>query len=298
MQTAQGINAPGAPPQTYPFAIRRVGDAGGGEISGLDLSQPIGPEIRDAIYQALLEHYILIFPGQSMTREQQGRFAENYGELESHVGRLRTTGERYPIINDITNLGADGKPAVDAANRGPYFWHSDKSYHATPSKMTMLLGIQVPSSGGETQFANTKLAYQALPAEMKSRIDGLRAVHSWESNRIVVGESPATEEQIRERPPVTHPLVCTHPDTGDKALLIGTHVDYIEGMAREDSDALMKKLMDHAEQPRFRYDHFWKVGDFVMWDNRCLMHRGNIEFAIDTEPRVLQRTVIIGTAPS
>lgn len=298
MQTASGIKAPGAPPQTTPFAVRRINDAAGAEISGLDLSQPIGPEIRDAIYQALLEHHVLVFRGQSLTRDQQGRFAEMYGELESHVGRLRTTGERYPVINDITNLDTDGKPSVDAANRGPYFWHSDKSYHATPSKMTMLHAIEVPSAGGETQFANTRLAYAALPAEMKTRIDGLKVEHSWEANRITVGESPATEEQKRERPPVTHPLVCTHPDTGEKALLIGTHISHIHGMPREESEALVTELMDHAAEPRFRYDHFWKTGDFVMWDNRCLMHRGNIDFAIDTEPRVLQRTVIIGTAPS
>jgi len=288
--------APGTPPASDSFGIRRINDAAGAEISGLDLSQPLDPKIRDAIYAALLEHHILVFRDQSLTKDQQARFSAYYGELENHVGRLRN-GQRYPTINDITNLDADGKPALKAANRGPYFWHSDKSYHAVPSLMTMLHGIQVPSRGGETQFANTRLAYAALPPDMKARIDGLMVEHSWEANRITVGETPATEEQKRERPPVTHPLVRTHPDTGDKALYIGTHIAHIHGLPRDESKALVAELMDHATQPQFRYDHVWRKGDFVMWDNRSLMHRGNMDYAIATEPRVLQRTVIIGTVP-
>jgi taurine dioxygenase len=286
--------APDTPPP--PFGIRRINAAVGAEILGPDLSQPIDSHTRDAIYDALLEHHVLIFRDQSLTKEKQARFAENYGELENHVGRLRT-GERYPIINDITNLDADGKPSLAAANRGPYFWHSDKSYHAVPSLMTMLLGLQVPSQGGETQFANTRLAFAALPPAMQARIDGLMVEHSWEANRIIVGENPATEEQKRERPPVTHPLVRTHPDTGDKALYIGTHISHIHGMPRSESVALVAQLMKHATQPQFRYDHVWRKGDFVMWDNRCLMHRGIFDYAVATEPRVLQRTVIIGTVP-
>jgi alpha-ketoglutarate-dependent taurine dioxygenase len=290
-EPASGV--PDAPP---PFGIHRINAAIGAEILGPNLSQPIDRQTRNAIYDALLEHHVLIFRDQSLTKDQQARFAENYGELENHVGRLRT-GERYPIINDITNLDADGKPSLAAANRGPYFWHSDKSYHAVPSSMTMLLGLQVPTQGGETQFANTRMAFAALPPAMQSRIDGLMVEHSWEANRITVGESPATEEQKRERPPVTHPLVRTHPDTGDKALYIGTHISHIHGLARSESAALVAQLMEHATQPQFRYDHVWRKGDFVMWDNRCLMHRGNFDYAVTTEPRVLQRTVIIGTVP-
>lgn len=298
MQIARRPDKPASrkPPASYPFDLHRVGDAAGAEITGLDLSQPIDREISDAIYDALLEHHVLIFRDQSLTRDEQARFSEIYGELENHVGRLRN-GERYPIINDITNLGADGKPALKAANRGPYFWHSDKSYHAVPSLLTMLLGIEVPSRGGETQFANTRLAFAALPPAMQSRIGGLMVEHSWEANRIIVGEAPATEEQMRERPPVIHPLVRTHPDTREKALYIGTHISHIHGIPRDESVALVAELMDHATQPQFRYDHAWRKGDLVMWDNRCLMHRGNFDYAIDKEPRVLQRTVIIGTVP-
>lgn len=280
----------------YPFSVQPMNAALGAEIDGLDLSQPIDSTLKDAIYGALLQHQVLIFRDQTLSREEQGRFANNYGELESHVGRLRN-GKRYPVINDITNIQPDGKLIPKLVNRGPNHWHTDKSYHAVPSAITMLHGKEVPSKGGETLFANMKLAYEELTPEMKARIDGLKVQHSWEANRINVGETPATEDQKRERPPVTHPLVRTHPDTGTRALYIGTHIDIIHGLSRTDSDALVEELMEHAIQPKYRYDHQWRQGDLVMWDNRSLMHRGNTNYDMANEPRVLQRTVIIGTVP-
>ena len=279
-----------------PFATNRLSEPLGGEIYGLDLSKPIDGEMKEAIYNALLQYHVLVFRHQMLTREQQGQFAENYGELESHVGRLRN-GKRYSVINDITNIQPDGKKIPKLVNRGPNHWHTDKSYHEIPSAITMLHGKQVPSKGGETLFTNMRLAYEALSSDMKARVDGLKVVHSWEANRKNVGETPATEAQKRERPPVTHPLIRTHPDTGTKALYIGTHIDKIVDMSREDSDALVEELMEHSIQSQFRYDHTWKQGDLVMWDNRSLMHRGNTNYDMANEARVLQRTVIIGTKP-
>jgi len=281
---------------TQPFATTRLSDPLGGEIYGLDLSKPIDAEMKEAIYNALLQYHVLVFRNQMLTREQQGQFAENYGELESHVGRLRN-GKRYSVINDITNIQPDGKKIPKLVNRGPNHWHTDKSYHEIPSAITMLHGKQVPSKGGETLFTNMRLAYEALSSDMKARVDGLKVVHSWEANRKNVGETPATEAQKRERPPVTHPLIRTHPDTGTKALYIGTHIDKIVDMSRENSDALVEELMEHSIQSQFRYDHTWQQGDLVMWDNRSLMHRGNTNYDMANEARVLQRTVIIGTKP-
>jgi alpha-ketoglutarate-dependent taurine dioxygenase len=283
-------------PTADPFGVELISDVIGAEISGLDLSQPITSKLADALYAALLVHHVLVFRDQTMTKEQQAGFAAHYGELENHVGRLRN-GERYPTINDITNRTPDGKLIPKLVNRGPYFWHSDKSYHAVPSAITMLHGLEVPSRGGETEFANMKLAYEALSPDMKSRIANMKVEHSWEANRRIVGETPATEDQKRERPPVTHPLVRTHPDTGAKALYLGTHIDFIHDLPRAESDALIEELMNHAIQPQFRYDHAWRVGDLVMWDNCSLMHRGSFDYDMAKEPRVLQRTVIIGTAP-
>ncbi len=296
MQIASDDSPSQTPSNPYPFSVAPIGDVLGAEVSGIDLSQPLDSATKDAIYAALLEHCVLVFRNQSLTKEEQGRFAENYGELESHVGRLRN-GKRYPIINNITNVDPDGKLVPKSVNRGPNHWHTDKSYHAKPSAITMLHGLEVPSEGGETQFVNMRLVYESLPPELRARVDGLTAEHSWEANRRNVGETPATPDQIRERPPVTHPVVRTHPDTGTKALYIGTHIDFFHGMTRAESDALMEELMDFATQPKFRYDHQWRVGDLVMWDNRSLMHRGNTNYAMAKERRVLQRTVIIGTVP-
>lgn len=292
--TDEGASTSSTPLNT--FEVRPVAGPLGAEIAGPDLSQPIDTALKDAIYDALLRYHVLIFRYQSLNREQQGRFAENYGKLESHVGRLRN-GVRYPVINDITNVDENGELIPEKVNRGPQHWHTDKSYHATPSAITMLHGREVPTNGGETLFCNMKMAYEALPDATKQRIAGLHAEHSWEANRRNVGETPATEDQKRERPPVTHPLVRTHPDTGTKALYLGTHIDFIHGIPREESDALLTELMDFATQERFRYDHAWRVGDLVMWDNRSLMHRGNTNYDMAHERRVLQRTVVIGTVP-
>ena len=135
--------------------------------------------MKEAIYNALLQYHVLVFRNQMLTREQQGQFAENYGELESHVGRLRN-GKRYSVINDITNIQPDGKKIPKLVNRGPNHWHTDKSYHEIPSAITMLHGKQVPSKGGETLFTNMRLAYEALSSDMKARVDGLKVVHSWD----------------------------------------------------------------------------------------------------------------------
>jgi len=278
------------------FDTNLLSDALAAEIEGVDLSQPIDHAMKNAIYDALLQHHVLVFRNQTLTREQQGAFAKNYGELEGHVGRLRN-GKRYPVINDITNIQPDGKKIPELVNRGPNHWHTDKSYHEIPSAITMLHGKHVPTKGGETLFANMRMAYETLSPEMKARLNSLMVVHSWEANRKNVGETPATEEQKRERPPVTHPLIRTHPDTRTKALYIGTHIDKIVDMTREDSDALVEELMEHSIQAPFRYDHNWRKGDLVMWDNRSLMHRGNTNYDMVNEARVLQRTVVIGTKP-
>tara|TARA_B100000700_G_C14894872_1_gene784511 strand:- start:144 stop:1055 length:912 start_codon:yes stop_codon:yes gene_type:complete len=280
----------------YSFDISPVSPVLGAEIIGLDVSKPLDQEMVDEVYRALLEHHVLVFRDQNLTKEEQGRFAENYGELEWHVGRL-SNGKRYPVINNITNVDVDGKLRPKSVNRGPYFWHTDKSYHEVPSAITMLHGIEVPSNGGDTEFANMKRAYEVLSDDLKALLNDMKVQHSWEANRRNVSEKPATEQQNKERPPVTHPMVRTHPDTGEKALYIGTHIDFIHGMERDESAVFVEKLMDHALQPQFRYNHKWRQGDLVMWDNRSLMHRGSFAYDMAKEKRVLQRTVIIGTVP-
>ena len=154
-----------------------------------------------------------------------------------------------------------------------------------------------PPEGGGTQFANMHLAYEALPDALKEKIAGLHAVHSWEANRANTFNRPATEAEKKERPPVAHPIVRTHPDTGRKLLYIGTHTSHIDGMPVAEGRALLYQLLDFATQPRFQYTHYWKQGQVVMWDNRCLLHRAAGDFEMDKHPRLLHRTVIRGTKP-
>lgn len=277
-------------------AIRRLTEVGGAEITGIDLSQPLGAARKEAVLAAFLDHHILIFPGQELDDAAQLAFSREFGELEGHVRRL-APGVKSPLVNLVTNLDDDGNPSKTPATHGNYHWHSDKSYHAVPSLTTILHAIEVPPSGGDTQFANTGRAHDALPEARKREIAGLRVVHSWESSRRHTGDAPATEEEIRDRPPVTHPLVRTHPDTGAKTLYIGSHASHVEGMDYEAGRALLKSLLEHAVQPQFVYTHRWRRGDVVMWDNRTLLHRALANYDMGARRRVLHRTVVRGTVP-
>jgi alpha-ketoglutarate-dependent taurine dioxygenase len=279
-----------SPAETSPLA-----DVGGVEIAGIDLAQPLSPGQCEQIVQTFRTHPILVFRGQHLTKAQQYAFTSNFGEIEDqHVNRL-VDRARYAVVHTVSNLDRDGHPSDRLEERGNYFWHTDKSYHAVPSLLTMLHAIELPGTGGETQFANMAMAYAALPAAMQQRIDGLRAVHSWEASRRNSGSRLATEAQQRERPPVVHPIVSIHPESGAKALYLGNHVSHIDGMPATESRDLIAWLMAHATQPRFVYSHRWREGDLVMWDNRCLLHRALANYAMGSGWRVLHRTVVRGT---
>ena len=280
--------------QRYPLTVAST--IGAAEIGGVDLSQTLDPAQVDAIRAAVAEHPVLIFRDQSLTKDQQAQFSINFGALEGHIGKL-SDGSTFPMVHSLTNLDAEGNLINMDVAKLNYIWHTDKSYHAIPSFVTILHAVKVPPSGGDTQYANARLAYEALPPETKARIDGLHVVHDWVASRINSGTSPATEEQKRTRPPVTHPLVRTHPETGRKSLYLGVHVSHIEGISKADSDMLLAELTDHIGQDRFVYTHHWRKGDVVVWDNRCLLHRALPNYEIARYPRVLNRTVVVGTAP-
>ena len=273
----------------------RLSPAGGAEITGADLSRPLSPPLKALILRALRDHHILVIRDQDLSQEQQHTFTRHFGELEEHVARH--SDPRYGIVHSVTNFDDDGNPTETPDTRGNYFWHTDKSYHAVPSFLTMLHAVELPPEGGDTQFANMILAHRALPEETQRRIAGLRCIHSWEASRLASGSRRASEAEIRERPPVEHPLVRIHPETGDKALYIGTHAAGIAGMAEAEGRALLAELLAHATQPDFIYTHRWQPGDLVIWDNRCLLHRAVANYAMATHRRVLHRTVVRGTVP-
>jgi alpha-ketoglutarate-dependent 2,4-dichlorophenoxyacetate dioxygenase len=263
-------------------ALQRLSPAGGVRIAGIDLSQPLSPEQADAIVAAFLAHHIVVFPDRSLTREQQFAFAANFGEVEAH-GVHRGESKRYGVAHVMSNLGADGKPTFRISKAANNHWHTDKPYHPAPPMLTTLYAVELPPAGGDTEFANMAQAYAALPEETRRRIAGLRVVFR-----------PAFDAG---RPAADHPLVRTHPETGTKALYLGNHSTHILGLPEPEGAALLGELLEHATQRQFVYVHRWRVGDLIMWDNRCLLHRAAANYEVDKYRRVMHRSVVRGTVP-
>jgi len=267
----------------------RLSAAGGVAITGIDLARPLQPAPKEQILGAFRDYHVVVFPGQALTREQQYAFARNFGEVEPSG---QPGSKRREVAHVITNLDKDGNP-VDRSSSpvSNYRWHTDKSWHAVPPSLTMLYAVELPLCGGDTEFANTRLGYVALPEETKRRIAGWRVVFRW---GVSGGKSVSA---MRDDLPVDHPLVRTHPDTGQRALYLGNHASHILGMAEAEGAAILEELLCHTTQPQFVYAHRWQRGDLVMWDNRCLLHRAVANYQLDKERRILHRSVVCGTKP-
>ncbi|HYM74239.1 MAG TPA: TauD/TfdA family dioxygenase [Stellaceae bacterium] len=257
-------------------------------MDGVDLSRPLSAAARERIVAALLDRHLVIFSGQFLTREQQYAFTANFGEVEPHGGGR--PGKRQDVAHITANLDADGNPSDRFAKGANYRWHTDKPYYAAPPALTTLYAAELPPTGGDTEFANTALAYDALPEATKRRIAGLRVVFQWEG-----GRRPGY--YANELPPVDHPLVRTHPETGKKALYLGNHATHILGMPEADGAALLDELLRHATGAEFTYAHRWRRGDLIMWDNRCLLHRAVANYEMTRHRRVMHRNVVKGTVP-
>ncbi|HWB52261.1 MAG TPA: TauD/TfdA family dioxygenase [Stellaceae bacterium] len=262
--------------------------AGGAAITGVDLAQPLSAANRDRVYQALLDHQFVVFPGQTLNREAQYAFTAQFGEIEAHGGGR--AGKRRDIAHVTANLDADGNPSDRFAKGANYRWHTDKPYYATPPALTTLHAVELPPAGGDTELANTRLAYAALDDDTKRRIAGARVVFQWEA-----GRRPGY--YASELPPVDHPLVRTHPDTGEKALYLGHHALRIAGLPEDEGAALLDALLRHATQPRFTYAHRWRPGDLLIWDNRCTLHRAVANYEMTRYRRVMHRNVVKGDVP-
>jgi taurine dioxygenase len=266
----------------------RLSAAAGIEIAGLDLARPLVGRDRDRVWQALLAHHVVVFPNQRLTREQQYAFTAQFGEVESHGGGR--PGKRREVAHVTANLDADGRPSDRFAKGANYRWHTDKPYYKEPPLLTTLYAVELPPEGGDTEFANTAMAYAALPEATRARIAGLRVVFRWEH-----GRRPGY--YANDLPPVDHPLVRTDPETGEKALYLGHHAMRILGLPDAEGAALLDELLRHATRPGFVYAHRWRVGDLVMWDNRCLLHRAVANYDMTRYRRIMHRNVVRGAVP-
>jgi alpha-ketoglutarate-dependent taurine dioxygenase len=278
-----------------PLAIRRQSGVMGAEITGVDLSKPVSPAVLSEIRHAFLDYHLLAFPGQNLGTDAIQALAGQFGEVEGHIVQ-RPDGSVLSAVHAVTNLDADGIPSRKPHINANYYWHSDKSYYRVTSLLTMLYAVELPPNGGETQFANMQMAYAALSDSMKRQIAGLRAENNFEY-AMINSAKRLNEEEIRAAPPVDHPIVRTHPETGRKSLFIGMYAKRILGMPDAEGQALLKELLDHATQPSFTFSHEWHVGDLVMWDNRCLNHRAVANYQMTEFRRVLLRCVVKGSVP-
>jgi alpha-ketoglutarate-dependent taurine dioxygenase len=272
--------------------------AGGVAITGVDLSHPLSPELKERVQQLFRDHHVIVFPDQELSREQQYAFTANFGRVEHH-GAGSSRSKRYAVAHVITNLDSTGNP-VDRSSSpvSNYRWHTDKSYYPEPPMLTALYAVELPPCGGDTEFANTTIGYAALAEETKRRIAGLRVVFYWGAGARKTGASRRSEAEARDHPPVDHPLVRTHPETGRKALYLGNHASHILGMPEAEGRALLDELVEHTTQRQFVYTHRWRKGDLVMWDNRCLLHRAVANYEMGRYRRILHRSVVRGTVPA
>ena len=275
--------------------IRPLAGEFGAEILSLDLNSPLADGVAQRLRDAFLLHHLIVVRDQRLTRARMGEFAELFGEIEGNVFR-NPDGSTLEAIHEISNLDAEGRPAENPYLKSNYFWHTDKAYLPVPALLTMLHAIELPQSGGDTQFADMTGAYVALSGDDKHRIADLRVVHSLEYMRKSTGDRAPTDAERAAAPPVTHPLVRVHPQTGDRSLFLGMYCSHVVGMDTEESRVLLDRLLAHATQARFVYTHRWQPGDLVFWDNRCLLHRALANYDIGKNRRVLQRLVVRGEA--
>lgn len=283
------------------LSVKRVNGTFVGEVDGVDLSADHDADTIAAVRGALLEHGILVFHGQEMTNEEHVRFSQKFGPSEIHTVKQYLLPE-FPEIIALANRGEKGTKPI--ANGGAY-WHSDITYKAKPPMASILYALEIPPAEGDTLYCDMAAAYEGLSDDMKARIDGMNAVHSYlprfmASRQIDDGfkkaEFELSPEQKAELAEVVHPIVRTHPENGRKALFINEGFTVrVEGMSEADGTALLAELNGHATQDRFIYRHQWQVGDVVFWDNRVTMHK-----ATDYDrqySRRMHRTTVQGDIP-
>ncbi len=294
MQSMQSYVAPRATaaPQIIPS-----GQGCGAEVSGVDLVALDAVTVA-TLQQALLEHLVVVVRGQAITDPQLIALGKSFGELEppgmSVIGKPYI--DDYPDIVVISNLMADGQP-LGNLGAGEAIWHTDMSYRARPCTIAALHALEVPPAGGNTYFANQYLAYDTLPAALKARLEGKMIIHDETYNsagQLRKGFAEVTDP--REAPGAQHRVFRTHPLSGRKALYLGRRRNaYIIGLPLEESEQLLDQLWAHASQPEFVWHNEWQVGDTLIWDNRCVIHRRDAFDA--SERRMMHRVQIRGEAP-
>jgi len=261
------------------FTVTPLTEHTAAEVCGIDLRKPVDPEVRDTLNRAFVNHHVLVIRNQRFAPDEFKSAAQLFGELQPHDKKEHHVSGRRIIPGET--------------------FHTDHSNHPRPPKATMLFAVALPSCGGDTQYVNMHNAYDDLPAETKVRIDGLKAVHVYLSKYSPRPLGHLTEESRRKLPPPgIHPLVRTHPENGRKALFLNpVRMESIVGMEDQEALNLIDYLMRHATQKKYEYRHKWRHGDWVLWDNRSVMHQANPDYDMN-ERRYLYRLMLKGEVPT
>ena len=294
------------------ISVNRIGKRFAAEISGVDLSAPLDDDTFAQVAKAFFDNEVVVFRDQHLTAAQQTAFTRRFGTLEAHVRKESRLADHDEIFVLSNKLDANGK-AIGAQDAGRY-WHSDLSYKREPSLLSALYSVEVPVKDGvalgNTYFASTTVAYDALSPEMKERVGRLRNVHSYREYRLknyaaqqedtrrgirTVQEFAPTPEQLASVPDMEVPVVRVHPVTGRTCLFVHEgHTSHLSDMSRDQSEAQLAELYAHITQPDFVYGHSWRVGDLLMWDNIAVQHKATFDY--DPLPRLMYRTTVRGPA--
>ena len=280
------------------LAAQPLGPSFVAEVAGVDFSRPIDAATLAAIIAAMDRYAVCVFRGTGLTDESHITFSRQLGKLE-HAPRLfgkSITRFAHPELFDAGNLDAQGQILVDERrrlyNKGNALWHTDSSFNPHRSSYSLLLAHEVPPVGGDTHFADTRAAYDALPAELQAKIEDLWAEHWLWHSRMLAGYPEPTEAERQAKPPARHKLVQTHPGSGRKTLYIASHASHIVDWPVEAGRKLLRELIEFATQPQFVRAVSWKqAGDLVIWDNRCTMHRAT-PFEDTLYRRDMRRTTV------
>lgn len=273
--------------------VEPVSDGFAAIVSGVDLATVAGGPLADQVRDLHRDYPVLAFADQVLDATAFAGFSRVFGDLEidEHLPQFAHPDHREVII--LSNVDAEGRPDPESAGRGSA-WHADSTYKPNPCAHTLLYALEIPDHGGGTLFADMYKAYDTLPEDIKRAIDGRSARHLFGSGPAEGGVAPLKEDQQDLLPAVEQPVVICHPETGRQALRVNPlHTVDIIGLKRSESDALLKAIFDHATKPEFIYHHHWRVGQVVIWDQRCTLHRAEAAYPMNQRRRLL-RTKICG----
>jgi alpha-ketoglutarate-dependent 2,4-dichlorophenoxyacetate dioxygenase len=276
----------------------------GARVAGVDLAVPLDDEVFQRIFDALQQHSVLVFEDQRLTDEQQMAFSRRFGPLETTIRSIGQERRLHENLVDLSNVDPDhDERLMGWSDRrmvyqtGNQLWHTDSSFKPVPAMASLLSGREVPPEGGETEFSSMRHAFATLPGSTTQRLEGRVAVHSILYSRSTIARGLFNPEHEHALPPVRQALVRANPVHGRKSIYIGSHAWYVEGLPHEESRRLLDDLLAHTTRPELVYRHRWRQWDLVMWDNRCVLHRGR-PWDAARHRRVMRRTTVAGEGPT